>query len=465
MRVLIIGGGGREHALAWKMAQSSRLDRLYCLPGNAGIAALADCPEVDRMEEGEVLRWSLDRKIRLVVFGPEAQLVAGWADGFRKAGLLAFGPGAEGAALEGSKVWAKQFMAAHKIPTAPFVVAGSYDEARRLLEQRDEGPVVVKADGLAAGKGVIVARNLAEAEEALDKIMKERAFGSAGERVVIEECLSGEEASVLAITDGSRLLVLPAAQDHKAIGEGDRGPNTGGMGSYSPAPVVDAELASQVEERVFRPLLKGLAQRGIDYRGVIYAGLMIRDREINVLEFNVRFGDPETQALMPRLDADLLPILEAAARGRPRRGGGRLEGGGGGLRGYGLRGLPGEVPHRGGNPRPGEAEGGELGSRIPCRDRLGAGKAGHRRRAGAGSHRLGPEPGARRGEGLPGGGEDRVSGMLLPPGYCSPGPEIKGTGQTDPCACIRRRGVSLFTGERDRPFFMGSFFMGSGLEL
>ncbi|HOB86540.1 MAG TPA: phosphoribosylamine--glycine ligase, partial [Bacillota bacterium] len=291
MRVLIIGGGGREHALAWKMAQSSRLDRLYCLPGNAGIAALADCPEVDRMEEGEVLRWSLDRKIRLVVFGPEAQLVAGWADGFRKAGLLAFGPGAEGAALEGSKVWAKQFMAAHKIPTAPFVVAGSYDEARRLLEQRDEGPVVVKADGLAAGKGVIVARNLAEAEEALDKIMKERAFGSAGERVVIEECLSGEEASVLAITDGSRLLVLPAAQDHKAIGEGDRGPNTGGMGSYSPAPVVDAELASQVEERVFRPLLKGLAQRGIDYRGVIYAGLMIRDREINVLEFNVRFGD------------------------------------------------------------------------------------------------------------------------------------------------------------------------------
>ncbi|HOP68407.1 MAG: phosphoribosylamine--glycine ligase [Dethiobacteria bacterium] len=315
MRVLIIGGGGREHALAWKMAQSSRLDRLYCLPGNAGIAALADCPEVDRMEEGEVLRWSLDRKIRLVVFGPEAQLVAGWADGFRKAGLLAFGPGAEGAALEGSKVWAKQFMAAHKIPTAPFVVAGSYDEARRLLEQRDEGPVVVKADGLAAGKGVIVARNLAEAEEALDKIMKERAFGSAGERVVIEECLSGEEASVLAITDGSRLLVLPAAQDHKAIGEGDRGPNTGGMGSYSPAPVVDAELASQVEERVFRPLLKGLAQRGIDYRGVIYAGLMIRDREINVLEFNVRFGDPETQALMPRLDADLLPILEAAARG------------------------------------------------------------------------------------------------------------------------------------------------------
>jgi phosphoribosylamine--glycine ligase len=297
------------------MAQSSRLDRLYCLPGNAGIAALADCPEVDRMEEGEVLRWSLDRKIRLVVFGPEAQLVAGWADGFRKAGLLAFGPGAEGAALEGSKVWAKQFMAAHKIPTAPFVVAGSYDEARRLLEQRDEGPVVVKADGLAAGKGVIVARNLAEAEEALDKIMKERAFGSAGERVVIEECLSGEEASVLAITDGSRLLVLPAAQDHKAIGEGDRGPNTGGMGSYSPAPVVDAELASQVEERVFRPLLKGLAQRGIDYRGVIYAGLMIRDREINVLEFNVRFGDPETQALMPRLDADLLPILEAAARG------------------------------------------------------------------------------------------------------------------------------------------------------
>ena len=175
--------------------------------------------------------------------------------------------------------------------------------------------MVVKADGLAAGKGVIVARNLAEAEEALDKFMKDRAFGSAGERVVIEECLSGEEASVLAITDGSRLLVLPAAQDHKAIGEGDRGPNTGGMGSYSPAPVVDAELASQVEERVFRPLLKGLAQRGIDYRGVIYAGLMIRDREINVLEFNVRFGDPETQALMPRLDADLLPILEAAARG------------------------------------------------------------------------------------------------------------------------------------------------------
>lgn len=317
MRVLIIGGGGREHTLAWKLAQSPLLSRLYCAPGNAGIAAVAECVDLSAVDTGALQEFALKEKIDLTVVGPEAPLAAGLADRFRRAGLKVFGPGREGARLEWSKVWAKERMVSWGIPTAGFAVFNDYEAALRHLEKHYEGrPVVVKADGLAAGKGVTVARESAAAAEALREMMIEKAFGDAGERVLIEDCLHGEELSVLAVTDGRELVMLPSAQDHKAIGEGDRGPNTGGMGAYAPAPLLTKELAREVERAVFRPFLAGLEAEGIDYRGVIYAGLMVSGGELNLLEFNVRFGDPETQVLLPLLRSDLLPLLLAAAEGR-----------------------------------------------------------------------------------------------------------------------------------------------------
>jgi phosphoribosylamine---glycine ligase len=315
MRVLIVGGGGREHTLAWKLAQSPLLKKLYCAPGNAGIASVAECVDIAADDIEALKKWSLDRKVDLTVVGPEVPLVLGLADVFRAAGLKVFGPDSRGAALEGSKVWAKRKMKQWGIPTAPFTIFDDFDDARRHLATFYGEPVVIKADGLAAGKGVIVASGPEEAEQALYDIMVERAFGDAGQRVVIENCLSGEEVSVLAVTDGENLIVLPSAQDHKAIGEGDRGPNTGGMGAYSPAPLYTPELARRTDEEVFRPLLKGFREMGVDFRGVIYAGLMVSKEQFNVLEFNVRFGDPETQAIIPRLKSDLLPLLLAAAEG------------------------------------------------------------------------------------------------------------------------------------------------------
>lgn len=315
MRVLIIGGGGREHALAWKLSQSPLLTGLYCAPGNAGIASIAECVPLPADETETLKEWAREHKIDLTVVGPEAPLAAGLADAFRDAGLAVFGPGLAGARLEGSKVWAKERMARWGIPTAAFAVFDDYEQARRHLDRLPEGHVVVKADGLAAGKGVTVARDRTEAESALHAIMVEAIFGAAGKQVLIEECLEGEEVSVLAVTDGRDLVFLPPAQDHKAAGEGDTGPNTGGMGAYSPAPVFTPALAARVEAQVFRPLLAGLAAEGIDYRGVVYAGLMVKDGACKVLEFNVRFGDPETQAIIPRLRSDLLPLLQAAAGG------------------------------------------------------------------------------------------------------------------------------------------------------
>jgi phosphoribosylamine---glycine ligase len=315
MRVLIIGSGGREHALAWKLAQSPLLEKLYCAPGNAGIAAVAECVDL-AVDQIEALKdWALEKKIDLTIVGPEGPLVLGIADLFRREGLKVFGPGKQGAQLEGSKVWAKRKMKRWGIPTAEFTVFDDFDDARHHLSRFYGKPVVIKADGLAAGKGVTVASGPAEAEQALYDIMIERAFGEAGNRVIIENCLSGEEVSVLAVTDGKQFIVLPSAQDHKAIGEGDKGRNTGGMGAYSPAPIYDKELARRTEEEVFRPLLKGFQEMGIDFRGVLYAGLMVSKDQFNVLEFNVRFGDPETQAILPRLQSDLLPLLLAAAEG------------------------------------------------------------------------------------------------------------------------------------------------------
>jgi phosphoribosylamine--glycine ligase len=314
VRVLIIGGGGREHALAWKIAQSPLLKELYCAPGNAGIAALAECVDLPG-EPDAAARWAREHRIDLTVVGPEAPLAAGLADVFRAAGLRVFGPGRDGARLESSKVWAKEQMVRCGIPTAGYAVFDRFDPACRYLESLPDGPVVVKADGLAAGKGVTVAPDRAAAQTALREIMLDGIFGAAGNKVIIEECLRGEEVSVLALTDGQALLLLPAAQDHKAIGEGDRGPNTGGMGAYAPAPLLTAALRRRVENAVFKPLLKGLAEQGIHYRGVIYAGLMVEGEAIKVLEFNVRFGDPETQAILPLCKSDLLPLLAAAADG------------------------------------------------------------------------------------------------------------------------------------------------------
>ncbi len=317
MRVLIVGGGGREHTLAWKLAQSPLVSRLYCAPGNAGIAAAAECVELKAVDIDALLDFALREKIDLTVAGPEAPLAAGLGDSFRRAGLRIFGPGRDGARLEWSKVWSKERMLSWGIPTAPYEAFDDYEAARRHLEKHYAGkPVVIKADGLAAGKGVCVARDGAAAEGALRTMMVERAYGTAGERVLVEECLQGEELSILAITDGSGLLLLPSSQDHKAVGEGDSGPNTGGMGAYAPAPLLTEELARLLGSAVFRPFLSGVQAEGLDYRGVIYAGLMVSGREINLLEFNVRFGDPETQVLLPLLRSDLLPILLAASEGR-----------------------------------------------------------------------------------------------------------------------------------------------------
>ncbi len=315
MRVLIVGSGGREHALAWKLAGSPQLEKLFCAPGNPGIARVAENIAIEAEDLKCLTDWAVREKIDLVVVGPEMPLVLGLADSLRAKGIKVFGPGKDGALLEGSKVWAKRNMKKWGIPTAEFAVFDNFSEARHHLSRFYGGPVVIKADGLAAGKGVIVASGPAEAEQALYDILIGRAFGPAGDRVIIEQCLSGEEVSVLALCDGKELVMLPSAQDHKAIGENDRGPNTGGMGAYSPAPIYSEALALKTRQDVFLPLLNGLREAKIDFRGVIYAGLMVSAEQLNVLEFNVRFGDPETQAILPRLKSDLLPLLVAAAAG------------------------------------------------------------------------------------------------------------------------------------------------------
>lgn len=315
MKVLVIGGGGREHALVWKLKQSPRLTKIYCAPGNGGIAADAECVPYG-VEELEGLRdFALREQIDLTVVGPEAPLVAGIVDLFQASGLRAFGPSARAALLEGSKLFAKEAMVRYGIPTAGFQVFREFGPACRYLRSLN-GPCVVKADGLAAGKGVIVADNQAEASAAVRLIMDERAFGAAGDAVIIEERLEGEEVSVLAFTDGQTVLPMVASQDHKRVGDGDTGPNTGGMGAYSPPPVYTPALHEQVCSEVLNPLIQGLRGDGIRYRGVIYAGLMLTAKGPYVLEFNCRFGDPETQVVIPRLRSDLLEVLDAVVAER-----------------------------------------------------------------------------------------------------------------------------------------------------
>jgi len=313
MKILVVGGGGREHALTWRLARSGH--DVIAAPGNPGIAAVGECVAVKAGDVDGLVGLARERAVDLVVVGPEAPLVAGLADRLRAAGVATFGPGADGARLEGSKVFSKEFFARHGIPTAEFAVCQAAAEADAAIE-RLGGAVVVKVDGLAAGKGVVVAGDADEARAAARAMLEERRFGDAGARIVVERRIRGREVSILAITDGTGLLVLPAAEDHKTIFDGDRGPNTGGMGTVSPAWVTDA-LVDRIRREVLEPTVAGLAADGIDYRGVLYAGLMIDDAGAPwLLEYNCRFGDPETQPVMARWQGDLGAVLAGAAAGR-----------------------------------------------------------------------------------------------------------------------------------------------------
>ena len=312
MRVLLLGTGGREHALAWALAGGPH--EVICAPGSDGIAQDVRVEPIDPGDSGAVIELARAERVDLVVIGPEMPLVDGLADRLLDAGVPALGPNRAAARLEGSKVFSKEFMARHGVPTAPYRVFDDPDEAERHVRARG-GPIVVKADGLAAGKGVYVCDDAPEAVQAIGEIMRERRFGDSGARVVLEERLEGEEASYYVISDGERFRVLATAQDHKRALDGDRGENTGGMGAYSPAPVVTPEVEGRILERVVRPTLEGIATEGSLYRGVLYVGLMIRNGEPSVIEFNVRLGDPETQAILFRLESDLAPTLRAAAEG------------------------------------------------------------------------------------------------------------------------------------------------------
>jgi phosphoribosylamine--glycine ligase len=315
MKVLVVGGGGREHALAWKLRQSPRVPELYCAPGNGGIAQVATCVPIEATDVRALLAFAREKQIDFTVVGPEAPLSAGLVDLFAEHGLRAFGASRAAAELEGSKAFAKELMRRHGIPTAEARSFTDLDAARAHVRALG-APLVVKADGLAAGKGVIICRTLPEAEEALAEIMERRAFGAAGDRVLVEEFLVGEEASFLAFTDGDAVVAMPASQDHKAVFDGDQGPNTGGMGAYSPAPVVTQALADEVMRTVMIPTVRAMAAEGRPYRGVLYAGLMITKNGIRVLEYNARFGDPEAQPVLMRMQGDLLPVLEACVDGR-----------------------------------------------------------------------------------------------------------------------------------------------------
>ena len=315
MKVLLVGGGGREHALAWKLAQSPRLTRLYAAPGNPGIAAHADCVPVRDTDLDELVALARRERVELAVIGPEVPLSLGLRDRLSDAGVPVFGPSQSAARLESSKAFAKDLMARYGIPTARFRVFQDADAAKRFCRELG-APLVIKADGLAAGKGAMVCATLPEADAAIRLCLDEDAFGAAGRTVVVEEFMTGEEASFFVITDGASVLPLLAAQDHKAIFDDDRGPNTGGMGAYTPAPVMDEAMTGRVMEEIVTPTLAAMAKEGAPYAGVLFVGLMIGPDGPRVVEFNCRFGDPECQAILPRLDEDILPVFEAVASGR-----------------------------------------------------------------------------------------------------------------------------------------------------
>ncbi|NQT25888.1 phosphoribosylamine--glycine ligase [candidate division KSB1 bacterium] len=315
MRVLVVGGGGREHALIWKIRQSPYIEEIFCAPGNGGIESIATCVDIEVDDIKGLIQFAEDNVIDLTVIGPELPLTLGIVDHFQKADLAVFGPTKKAAELEGSKVYAKEFMAKHNIPSGGYKSFKSAKEAIRYVHTIDP-PFVIKADGLAAGKGVIICQNRGEGFDAIEKIMKKKAFGKSGSRIVIEEFLEGEEVSVLAITDGERYVLLPPAQDHKAAYEGDTGPNTGGMGAYAPAPVLSEKDLKFVELNVIKPVIKGMKSEGRLYKGVLYAGIILTKDGPKVLEFNCRFGDPEIQAILPLLKTDILDLMMESAEGR-----------------------------------------------------------------------------------------------------------------------------------------------------
>lgn len=309
MRILVIGGGGREHALAWKLSMSQNVEKIYAIPGNPGMEEIAECIDGIRIDQNaELVAFAKEQQIDLTVVGPELPLINGLVDAFEAAGLKAFGPRKDAAEIEGSKAFSKALMEKYNIPTAKFQVFTEVEKARAYVKAQG-APIVVKADGLAAGKGVIVAATLDEALEAVDRIMCDHAFGEAGSQVVIEECLAGEEASILAFTDGKTIVPMISSQDHKRAFDGDRGPNTGGMGTYAPAPVVTKEILDQVQQEILDPVIQAMRLEGREYKGCLYAGLMITAKGPKVIEFNARFGDPETQVVLPLLDGDLAQIM------------------------------------------------------------------------------------------------------------------------------------------------------------
>ncbi|MDR6225875.1 phosphoribosylamine--glycine ligase [Desmospora profundinema] len=314
MRVLVVGNGGREHALVWKIKQSPQVDELFCAPGNAGIEALATGVPLSATDVDGLVRFVSENQIDLTVIGPEASLLAGVVDALEAEGHLVFGPNRQAAQVEGSKRFAKELMESYGIPTGRYRSFDDSSEALRYI--REQGaPIVIKADGLAAGKGVVVARTLQEATDAVHHIMEERAFGDAGTEIVVEEFLEGQEMSLMAFVDGETVVPMVPAQDHKPVFNGDQGPNTGGMGAYSPVPQIPDSIVHRAVTEILEPMVKGMAQSGLSYRGVLYAGLMITADGPKVIEFNARFGDPETQVVLPRLESDLVDVLLAVAQG------------------------------------------------------------------------------------------------------------------------------------------------------
>lgn len=314
MKVAVIGGGGREHTLAWKLAQSPSVDKLYAIPGSAAMSEVAQCVDIALSDLDAITDYAQKEGIDMLVVGPEVPLTEGLADLAQSKGLAVFGPNKAAAQMEGSKVFAKNLMKKYHVPTAAYASFTDGDAAKAYIKEQGT-PIVVKADGLAAGKGVVVAQTEAEAIEAVNAMMEDHIFGASGGRIVIEECMVGEEASLLAFVDGKTIVPMISAQDHKRIFDNDEGPNTGGMGAYAPAPVVTPEIRKEVEEKILKPVVDGLKQEGIPYQGCLYAGLMITADGPKVVEFNCRFGDPETQAVLPLLDGDLAQIMYACAKG------------------------------------------------------------------------------------------------------------------------------------------------------
>ncbi len=314
MKVLVVGGGGREHALVWKIAQSPLVDTIYCAPGNPGIAALAECVDIGVTDLDALCDFAREQSVDLTVVGPEDPLSKGIVDRFEAAGLKVFGPSGAAAELEASKAFAKQLMAKYDIPTAEY---GEFDTADAAIAyvQEKGAPIVVKADGLAAGKGVTVAHDVDTAVAAIRAAMDDKVFGDAGSKVIIEECLMGEEASILAFSDGKTVVAMVPSQDHKPVFDDDKGPNTGGMGAYSPAPVVTPELSAEIQRTVLQACVDGMAKEGVQYKGILYAGLMITSNGPKVIEYNCRFGDPETQVVLPRMKSDIVPAFLACCDG------------------------------------------------------------------------------------------------------------------------------------------------------